>query len=196
MMNKPVLERQSYEVRQINTHTLSALSESIRSLSIANYSIQTNVIEPLMKLVETMRISFADTIQKVLKLVQGIVVPMGFLLTARPVYFVEKNTPVISATSDIYLPVSKDDYGFFIIGDHKLTILNPSSSRCGRLLSSLIKRRSKIVDYDTLRKDIGSGDLNKNFKDLKRQLNANGYALDYDRPRSQGIILKGVKRLQ
>lgn len=147
---------------------------------------------------EAVQAAFGETSKRIQDLVNSFVKPLEFMITSSPVFYVnpsaDKHQRTI--TDEQYLPVANDRYGFFIIAGKKLTILNPNSSRCGRLLSSLIQRRSTVVDYATLKKAVGSGDLDKNFKDLKRQLRLHGYCIEYDRPRTQGIVLKGLKLLQ
>ena len=157
-------------------------------------------MEPVLRTMKLLAEQVKRWAEMIREAVTKIIQPLKFVLTFRPIYYVPRQVQ-LSPTNharppDDHLPVEEAEYGFFKIDGHKLTVLNPSSSRCGKLLQYLLKHRAEVVDYRTLRNHTKSPDLDKDFKDLKRQLKQNGYLLEYDRPRGQGIVAKGLVYLQ
>jgi len=153
-------------------------------------------IKPMREMMEAFQEFIQRAIQPMREAFEAITKPLSFLISTRPIYFVPTHPVVQEKRLDRYLMVQNDDYGFFIIDGKQLSILHPASSRCGKLLAALLKRRATVVDYQTLREEVGAGDLDKTFKDLKYQLRQQGIVLDYARPRSYGIALNGLQQLQ
>lgn len=152
--------------------------------------------EPLREAMKAFHEYIQKIIQPIRDAFESLTKPLSFLISTRPIYFVPTQPVVQEKRLDRYLMVENDDYGFFVIDGKQLSILHPSSSRCGKLLAALLKHRATVVDYQTLREEVGAGDLDKTFKDLKYQLRQQGVVLDYARPRSYGIALNGLQELQ
>lgn len=91
-----------------------------------------------------------------------------------------------------HLDADTDEYGFFMIGGVKLSVLHSRTSRTGRFLFKLLLSKSKIVPYSEIQEFIGAGDRRKTFRDLKYNLKRIGYKLDYELVRGEGIALKGI----
>ncbi len=175
--------------------SVNALGPSLRQFANITQALQA-AFEPIRQAMEALQESIRKIIEPIRQAIESITKPLSFLLSTRPVYFVPPEPPVLEQPTEHHLTVSNDPYGFFLIDGKQLNILHPSSSRCGKLLSALLKRRATVVDYKTLQAEIGAGDLDKDFKDLKYQLRQHGYELDYKRPRTHGIALIGIKELQ
>ncbi|HUD05636.1 MAG TPA: hypothetical protein VMR18_01785 [Candidatus Saccharimonadales bacterium] len=153
-------------------------------------------IRPIREMLDSFQEFIRTAIQPALDGFNAMAKSLSFLFSTKPIYFVPSQPVVQERRLERHLMVQNDDYGFFVIDGKQLTILHPASSRCGKLLAALLKHRSRVVDYKTLRQEIGSKDLDKTFKDLKYQLKQEGIVLDYARPRSYGIALTGLKALQ
>lgn len=145
--------------------------------------------------------AFHEMIQRIIKPIQESIAsfakPLEFLLSTQPIYYVQPRPITQEQTLDTHLPVAIGDYGFFVINGKPLKILNPASSRPGRLFATLLKRRSQLVTYEELKTELGSKDeIKKTFKSLKYQLKKQGYLFEYQLVRTQGIALIGVSKLQ
>lgn len=158
----------------------------------------TTLFEPIREAMKAFHEMVQRIIEPVKEMMRAYTQTFRFLTTFKPIYYIP--APVApkyqTGLPDKYLTVEEAKYGFYKIDGHELTVLNPSSSRCGKILSYLLMHRATVVDYPTLREYAKSPNLDKDFKDLKRQLKQKGYVLDYDRPRGQGIALKGLIYLQ
>lgn len=175
--------------------SVNALGPSLRQFASIGVAIQA-AFEPMRQAIERLQESIRRIMQPIREAIESITKPLSFLLSTRPIYFVPPEPVVLEQQTERHLTVDNDPYGFFLIDGEQLNILHPASSRCGKLLAALLKRRATVVDYKTLQAEIGAGDLDKDFKDLKYQLRQRGYQLDYKRPRTQGIALIGIKELQ
>ena len=91
-----------------------------------------------------------------------------------------------------HLVADIDPYGRFIFGNKILPRLHSRTSRSGRFLHKLLMHISEVVTYEEIQEHIGSGDRIKAFKDLKYKLKQEGYQLDYELVRTEGIALKGI----
>lgn len=146
------------------------------------------IIEPFRQVIEAvqkMAEQIAETVQSILK-------SFRFVFTFQPIYLA---TPIKQMPSDNrFVEMELDNYGYFMFDGKKLDILHPASSRCGRILRILLKSKAELVNYETIRDDMGAGDLDNTFKDLKTQLRRAGYKLEYQRVQRVGIALLGVSR--
>lgn len=188
----------SFATKVLTNSSQIALQSASAALinALPDTSLLLKAFEPMRKAVEIIQESFQKVWEQVREAIDRITKPLSFLLSTRPIYFVPPGPVVLQEPQEQHLAVSNDPYGFFLIDGRQLNILHPASSRCGKLLATLLKRRATIVDYKTLQQEIGSGDLDKTFKDLHYQLRQRGYELDYKRPRTQGIALIGIRELQ
>lgn len=179
--------------------TMSAMSGIFTAQATAAKVFQQQM-EPMRKALEVIAEQAKRWVEMIREAIKKIVEPLKFIFTFKPIYYVP--APQTTAderharSPDKYLPVEEVQYGFFKIDGNELKILNPGSSRCGRLLQILLERRAVVVDYKTLRSYARTTTLDKDFKDLKRQLRQQGYKLDYRRPRGQGIAAIGLVYLQ
>ncbi len=189
-------------ITSIATKTLSSTNQlALQSASSAlinalpNMSAVLKTLEPVRQMVEIIQESYRKIWEQIREGIERLIRPFNLLISTRPIYFVPTEPVVLQERHDRHLAITNDTYGFFLIDGKQLTVLHPASSRCGKLLAALLKRRATVVDYQTLKQEIGSGDLDKTFKDLNYQLRQRGYELDYHRPRTQGIALVGIKEL-
>lgn len=179
--------------------TMSAMS-GIFTAQVTAAKVLQQQMEPMRRALEVIAEQAKRWVEMIREAIKKIIEPLKFIFTFKPIYYVP--APQTTAKEhharppDKYLPVEEVQYGFFKIDGNELKILNPGSSRCGRLLQILLERRAEVVDYKTLRSYAGTTTLDKDFKDLKRQLRLQGYKLEYDRPRSQGIAALGIVYLQ
>lgn len=192
----------------IDTSTMQAINNASRAASLAVASIPTGVfqqiaqaqqqliayVEPIRQALAAFQDHFQKMWERIREAVNGMAKAVTFAFSTRPIYFVQPRPVVRESQSDEHLEVATNGYGFFVIGGKKLDILHPSSSRCGRLLAALLKRRAALVDYDELQAAVGSGDLRKTFKDLKYQLKKQGYRFEYELARTHGIAFIGISR--
>lgn len=179
--------------------SMSAMSDAFAAQATATKVLQQQMA-PMRKALEVIAEQAKRWVDMIRETINRIMEPLKFLFTFKPIYYVP--APQTTANErharspDKYLCVEEAEYGYFKIDGNELKILNPSSSKCGRLLQLLLNRRAEIVDYKTLREHVKTDRLDKDFKDLKRQLSQQGYKLDYDRPPGQGIAAKGLVYLQ
>ncbi len=179
--------------------TMSAMS-GVFAAQVTAAKVLQQQFEPLRKTLELFAEQAKRWAEMIREVIDKIILPIKFIFTFKPIYYVPKPVePTIGRFDqppDKYLSVEKAQYGYFKIDGRELKVLNPSSSRCGRLLQCLLNRRAEVVDYKTLREYVKTDRLDKDFKDLKRQLGQQGYELDYSRPRGQGIVANGLVYLQ
>lgn len=179
--------------------TMSAMSGIFTAQAAAARVLQQQM-EPMRKALEVIAEQAKRWVEMIREAINGMVESLKFIFTFKPIYYVP--APQTTANErharppDKYLLVEEVQYGFFKIDGNELKILNPGSSRCGRLLQILLERRAEVVDYKTLRSYARTTTLDKDFKDLKRQLRQQGYKLDYRRPRGQGIAAIGLVYVQ
>ena len=178
---------------------ISAMSGMFTAQATAAKVLQEQM-EPMRKALEVIAEQVKRWVEMMREAVKKIIEPLKFIFTFKPIYYVPAPQTAanehLARPPDKYLPVEEAQYGFFKIDGNELRVLNPGSSRCGKLLKILLERRAEVVDYKTLRSYAGTTTLDKDFKDLKRQLRLQGYKLEYDRPRSQGIVALGIVYLQ
>lgn len=147
-------------------------------------------IEPFQQVVKAVQKMFG----RIIEAIQNLFKSLRFVFTLQPIYL---TTPIIQASSvvsDGYVKMEIDNYGYFKFDGKRLTILNPSSSRCGRILRALLNSKADVVTYEVIREDMGAGDINRTFKDLKTQLRRAGYKLVYQRIQRVGIAMLGVTK--
>lgn len=154
-----------------------------------------SLITPLYEALESLREYIQNMFKQVAEAVQGILEPFRFLATIQPIYVLPVGTTQVTQPQNRYVSIDYDTYGFYRFDGQKITILHPSSSRCGRLLKSILLRKAEVVDYATIRSEMGPGDLDKTFKDLKKQLKQNSLELEYQRISKTGIAFLGIARL-
>lgn len=178
---------------------MSALSGIFTAQATAAKVLQQQM-EPMRRALEVIAEQAKRWVEMIREAINRIVEPLEFIFTFKPIYYVPAPQTTanehLARPPDRYLPVEEVQYGFFKIDGNELKILNPGSSRCGRLLQILLERRAEVVDYKTLHSYTRTTTLDKDFKDLKRQLRQQGYKLDYRRPRGQGIAAIGLVYLQ
>jgi hypothetical protein len=156
------------------------------------------IIKPIREMIESFREMIQRIIQPVKEMMMAYATTLRFLTTFKPIYYVptwpaaEQKEQLL----DRHLSITNDQFGFFVIGGRRLRILHPSSSRGGKLLALLLRRKSQVVTYQELQEAIGSGDLKKDFKDLKYRLKKEGYTFDYELVRTEGIALIGLSSVQ
>lgn len=157
-------------------------------------------MDAIFKPIQEAMKAFHEMVQKIIEPVKEMMKAYAqtfrFLTTFKPIYYVPTPAVETGQPSDPYLPVKRDQYGYFIIADKPLTILHPTSSRGGKILDWLLQRKAQIVTYDELRDVMGAGDLNKELRSLRYQLKKQGYHFDYQLVRTHGIALKGLTELQ
>ncbi|MDQ2973664.1 MAG: hypothetical protein M3Q79_04265 [bacterium] len=179
--------------------SMSAMSDIFTAQATAVKVLQQQM-EPMRKALEVIAQQAKRWVEMIREVIKTIVEPLKFLFTSKPIYNVpqpaEPAKKILDRPPDKYLTIEEAQYGYFKIDGHELKVLNPSSSRCGRLLQCLLNQRAEVVDYKTLREHVKTDRLDKDFKDLKRQLSKHGYKLDYDRPPGQGICARGLVYLQ
>lgn len=179
--------------------SMSATSGVFAAQATAAKVIQQQM-EPMRKALETIAEQAKRWVEMIREAINKIIEPLKFIFTFKPIYYVPRPAEPTKRRPDRppgkYLTIEEAQYGYFRIDGHEIKVLNPSSSRCGRLLQCLLNQRAEVVDYKTLREYVKTDRLDKDFKDLKRQLKLQGYALDYYRPRGQGIAAKGLVYLR
>lgn len=179
--------------------TAAAMNNAL-SAQVTAAKVLHEYMEPMRKSLQLIAERMKRWIEIITESIMKIVEPLRFLFTFKPIYYVPRpvgqTEDCLGRPPDKYLLVEEAEYGYFKIDGNELKILNPSSSKCGRLLQLLLNRRAEIVDYKTLREHVKTDRLDKDFKDLKWQLSQQGYKLDYDRPPGQGIAAKGLVYLQ
>lgn len=193
----------------INQETLKALASANQAATMAIASIPTGIFaqiaqaqqlvsyfEPIRRAMEIFQERMQKMWEQIREALDRLIKPLTFVFSTRPIYLLHPQPVTEEKRLDRHLSVEQNTYGFFMIDNEKLNILHPASSRCGKLLKALLTRRARVVDYQTLREEIGTRDLDKTFKDLKYQLKQHGYRLEYERPRTQGIVLIGLAKLQ
>lgn len=154
-----------------------------------------SLVKPLFEALESLREYIQYMFKQVSEAVQCILEPFRFIATIQPIYVLPVRTTQVTQPQNRYVRIDFDTYGFFRFDGQKITILHPSSSRCGRLLKSILTRKAEIVDYATIRSEMGPGDMDKTFKDLKRQLKRLNLTLKYQRLPKTGIAFLGLARL-
>lgn len=194
----------------IAKETIQALATANQAATMAIASIPTGIFqqiaqvqqqlithfEPIRQAMELLHERIQRMWEQIREALDRFIKPFAFIFSIRPIYLVQSQPVVHEKHLDRHLIVEADTYGFFIIGGERLTVLHPSSSRCGRLFAALLKRRARLVSYQELQQEVGSGDLRKTFKDLKYQLKKQGYRFEYELARTHGIALVGLSKLQ
>lgn len=184
--------------RQVGLVIAPGLAAQIQTIQQVAQQFVQNYIEPMREAMEAFRKMVQRIIQPVREMLQAYATTFRFLTTFKPVYYVPVRPSIqqLERPIDGHLSVTNDKLGFFVINGERLRILHPSSSRSGKMLALLLRHRSQVVTYRELQDAIGSGDLKKDFKDLKYQLKKQGYAFDYELVRTEGIALIGLSSLQ
>lgn len=180
-------------------NTMSAM-KGVFAAHVTATKVLQQQMEPMRKALEVIADQAKRWVEMIREAINRIIEPLRFMFTFKPIYYVPEPQATtderLARPPDKYLPVEEIQYGYFKIDGSELKILNPGSSRCGRLLQILLERRAEVIDYKTLRSYVRTTTLDKDFKDLKRQLREQGYKLDYRRPRGQGIAAIGLVYLQ
>ncbi len=146
------------------------------------------IIEPFQQIIEAVQKVFSQVIEAIHNIFESI----RFIFTFQPIYIAEPILQPTEVVSNGYIKMEIDNYGYFKFDGKRLTILNPSSSRCGRILRALLNSKADVVTYEAIKEDMGAGDLNRTFKDLRTQLRRAGYKLVYQRVQRVGIAMLGV----
>jgi hypothetical protein len=200
------VSRKVYNLDVIGNTTVPNLGLNMASITTAigpSLQLATSVgamldayFKPIREMVEAVLEFVKRIIQPMLDGLNAFIKPLTFLVSLKPIYYVPTQPVARERQLDKHLTIIKDERGFFVIGGKQLKILHPASSRCGRMFATLLERRAHTVSYEELQEEIGSGDLRKTFKDLKRQLKKEGYEFDYQLVRTKGIALLGLSSLQ
>lgn len=153
------------------------------------------IFEPMQRALEAFQKQMQEIAEAMKRFVENFVKPLLYAFSWKPLIYVVPPTKQ-DERIDRYLTMEVSPHGFFVFGGKTLFKLHSSESRCGRLLFKLLIRRSELVDYAEIKEHIGSGDMQKAFKDLKYKLKCEGYELHYTLVRRKGIALEGIVKIQ
>lgn len=186
------------KILQIKLASAFNLGSSMSAMS-GVFAAQATAAKVLQEQMAPMRKAFQvinDQMKAFAKSIKAIVDRIKAVMTNafswRPLIYVVPPAEAPAKRLDRHLMADIDPYGRFILGNKILPRLHSRTSRSGRFLHKLLMHVSEIVTYEEIQEHIGSGDRVKAFKDLKYKLKQEGYQLDYELVRTEGIALKGI----
>jgi|GEM_PF-3350080 len=173
----------------------SPLMETIRQTQETMQRVFDVYIEPMQRALKAFQEHMQKIAEAVKRFVENFVKPLLYAFSWKPLIYVVPPTKQDQCIGR-HLTMEVNPHGFFVFGGKTLFKLHSSESRCGRLLFKLLLRRSEIVEYEDIKEHIGSGDMQKAFKDLKYKLKCEGYELRYTLVHRKGIALEGIVKIQ
>ena len=171
--------------------TMSAMSGVFAAQATAAKVLQQQMapMRKALQIINDQMKAFAKSIKVIVDRIKAV---MTNAFSWRPLIYVVPPAEAPVKRLDRHLVADIDPYGWFIFGNKILPRLHSRTSRSGRFLHKLLMHVSEIVTYEEIQEHIGSGDRIKAFKDLKYKLKQEGYQLDYELVRTEGIALKGI----
>ncbi len=169
----------------------SALTDNIKHALESSQKVVESYNSTIKNAVEQIQAHMKIIAERIKVAVASIIQPFTLFQSWNPLIYVSQPTGWDKRKAD-YLSVDTDQYGYFVFGGITVFKLHSRTSRCGRYLHRLLLSVSEEVTYEEIQQYIGSGDRTKAFKDLKYRLKQEGYTLDYELIRTEGIALKGI----
>lgn len=109
---------------------------------------------------------------------------------------IEDEVEIVPLVHDGKLEVTVDQFGQFSFGGQRIPRANANTSRHGQLLSMLEGNKGELISKRQIKEHLKVTSSEQVLKDLKKDLRALGFKMDYKPYPRQGIVYKGIIRKQ